>query len=729
MKFNFITPSFDDVPEELTSSAKWLVWRAEPNKDPKKKPLKVPYQTFNCKKKASTVEPSHWSTFQKACEAYSRGSFTGIGFVLDNSGIVGVDIDDCINERGDVDSRAVELVNDLDASYVETSPSGRGLRAFGYAEPLHAGVNGFLKNGLRVELYSSARYLTVTGNVWRNNGFSVLKNFAKFADEARQSKKERIDCDTGEVIFLDEKIGQNIFQNAVNLKGRKLKTGDGRRELILKFIQSRSAMGMNADDLLNCIIGLVAQFFDRDDPVDFNDIQNIIRSYREKDYKSEVDFLALLNEEEYAQEQPAEREAFCEELLRLPHALGAIQDYVFNRMIYPSRAVAAITAIATLNVAAMPNVRIESRLGALATNEQYVILSATGTGKEDTRKSIIALLKESEKHMKLIESEKYVKSREVPTIMDLNSARPASIMMSAPASQQGLHRALESNNSQLILADEFGEWLDSAKSDPHKQSTIGYLMQAYTSPFSSIAPPQSIAGNYSNVERPRIALFATSTCERMLEVVNSSHLNSGAYNRIVWFLSDAKRPDKRYEGHVTEISRYVLDAIAHVMALPEGTQVVFSDEAWSYYQEHDKNVVEPLTGDAKHAALAGRLSEQALRLSVLFALSDERTTVSAKDLQVAYKIRENLHNRIFDELNDSGGLNVSRDTVSSQALEQVRNLFKKNQIIQRAHLQSRSLLYRKLDLMQRQLVVKALEDEGAITMITKGKVWSNIFKP
>ena len=57
-----------------------------------------------------------------------------------------------------------DLLQRLGGGYTEISPSGKGLHVFGYSAcSTHGGINT-MQNGLRVELYSAKRFLTVTGN-------------------------------------------------------------------------------------------------------------------------------------------------------------------------------------------------------------------------------------------------------------------------------------------------------------------------------------------------------------------------------------------------------------------------------------------------------------------------------------------------------------------------------------------------------------------------------------
>jgi primase-polymerase (primpol)-like protein len=79
--------------------------------------------------------------------------------LLAEDGIVGVDIDECVDEAGDLSLLARDVLELLD-SYSELSPSGRGVRIFTTADL--GEFTGRRKGS--IELYNAGRYLTVTGH-------------------------------------------------------------------------------------------------------------------------------------------------------------------------------------------------------------------------------------------------------------------------------------------------------------------------------------------------------------------------------------------------------------------------------------------------------------------------------------------------------------------------------------------------------------------------------------
>lgn len=119
-----------NIPPELQRRPRWVVWKYVDGK-------KIP---FNARRhaQASSTNLGTWSDYPTAVASYQAGGYAGIGIVLNGADrLAGVDIDGCVVD-GVPSPEAMALLASLDARYIEVSPSGKGLRAFGYADPLTA---------------------------------------------------------------------------------------------------------------------------------------------------------------------------------------------------------------------------------------------------------------------------------------------------------------------------------------------------------------------------------------------------------------------------------------------------------------------------------------------------------------------------------------------------------------------------------------------------------------
>ena len=145
----------ENIPEDLAAFDHWAGWRWEFRGG---KWTKVLVNAASGRR-ASSTDPSTWTTFEQAVQHARKNALPGVGFVFTGSPFAGVDLDACRNpETGYVERWAAEIVTEAN-SYSEVSPSGTGVKVF---------VRGTLPPGRRrkgnIEMYDSGRFFTVTGH-------------------------------------------------------------------------------------------------------------------------------------------------------------------------------------------------------------------------------------------------------------------------------------------------------------------------------------------------------------------------------------------------------------------------------------------------------------------------------------------------------------------------------------------------------------------------------------
>jgi AAA domain-containing protein len=158
-----IQPNLEAVPEELQRYRQWIVWKAEEitRRDGTKKVTKVPYNPATGKK-ASTKRKEHWGTFDDVYEAYLLEGYTGIGFVFTaDDPFVGVDLDNCFDESGNLRDDARRAIDELQ-SFTERSPSGKGLHIICKGK---LPGKGHCDNKAGREMYQEGRFFTITADV------------------------------------------------------------------------------------------------------------------------------------------------------------------------------------------------------------------------------------------------------------------------------------------------------------------------------------------------------------------------------------------------------------------------------------------------------------------------------------------------------------------------------------------------------------------------------------
>lgn len=145
-----------NVPIALQACEQWIGYTLETRDG---KTTKVPRNPYTGGL-ARVNDAATWGTFDGALEGAENHGLDGIGFVFtENDDFVGIDFDQCIDDKGALTLTASEYIRLFD-SYTETSPSGRGI---------HIICRGQLPQGRRrkgrIEMYDRNRFFTVTGDV------------------------------------------------------------------------------------------------------------------------------------------------------------------------------------------------------------------------------------------------------------------------------------------------------------------------------------------------------------------------------------------------------------------------------------------------------------------------------------------------------------------------------------------------------------------------------------
>ncbi|MGG7604646.1 DUF5906 domain-containing protein [Massilia sp. BKSP1R2A-1] len=146
------------IPPELAERPQWLVWKFEPGE---KKPKKMPYYVSGRRRTGTqgSLEDRAELVPLEVAHARCTQGYSGIGFAfLPGDGLIGIDIDGCIDDDGVVGSRAAEIISAC-ASYTEYSPSRKGV---------HIIVNGetktFKSNDIGLEVFCGAQFFTFTAS-------------------------------------------------------------------------------------------------------------------------------------------------------------------------------------------------------------------------------------------------------------------------------------------------------------------------------------------------------------------------------------------------------------------------------------------------------------------------------------------------------------------------------------------------------------------------------------
>jgi len=226
--------------EALKKLPIWVVWKKEEVKTPgsdkqlNKRYTKIPYQTNG--QHASSVDPTQWTTFEKAAAAAKN--FSGIGFTISKHyPLLCIDLDHVIDSEGKVNRDDFHILIEAADTYTELSPSGDGLHLiFQLQDHLPLLANKKVNDdGTAFECYTDGRYFTFTGNEY-GAATPVRKITHEEADELLrmvgypwgkgETPKPKIDATTIQLDLDDKVVLEKMFKSKNGANIEKLYNGD-----------------------------------------------------------------------------------------------------------------------------------------------------------------------------------------------------------------------------------------------------------------------------------------------------------------------------------------------------------------------------------------------------------------------------------------------------------------------------------------------------------------------
>lgn len=189
------------VPAALAGLRSWLVWRYE-SEPGVAKPRKVPYYISGARRHGEQGSPDDLAalaTLERAQRAARIGKYDGIGLaMLASNGIVALDFDNCFT-GGQLDPTVAELVA---STYAETSPSGKGVRAFFTGTLEELADKKSRKGPFGFETFERKGFVTVTGQILPECEFTGATDAAPLARTVRWYAAERF-ASAGQVVSLE----------------------------------------------------------------------------------------------------------------------------------------------------------------------------------------------------------------------------------------------------------------------------------------------------------------------------------------------------------------------------------------------------------------------------------------------------------------------------------------------------------------------------------------------
>lgn len=607
--------AFNKIPEEMKSYNQWVLWRYEELED-KQKPVKIPYSIYGGY--AAVDNPGTWGSFESVVRVFENNeNYSGIGFVLtDSDPYTIIDLDDTEGNQEILDKQ-LKVYSEFN-SYAERSPSGTGLHII-----IKANIPAGRKRS-KIEIYSNLRYMTMTGDVYRESPIVEYNDLANalFEQMASGASAQAFYAGLEKAKFTDERILE-IACDAANSEKFKDLYYEGNWQpyypsqseadfALFDIIAFYSENGAQTQRIfLNSKLAereksraqyrinyMLARCFDRMlPPVDIEGLRNQLTQIQETK-KAEVE-----NKLQTIEESP----------YTIPNGLvGEIAQFIYAQAPRPVPEIALVGALGLLGGI----VGRAYNISGTGLNPYILLLAPTGSGKEAIAKGIAKLMSAVQ--------------RSVPTANEFLG--PGKIN----SEQAMLNYLNKSAVSFVSVVGEFGiriKEMSAANAAPHMANLLALFLDLYNkSGEGSVVRPSVYsdrAKNTNDILSPAFTIIGESSPEKFYEFLDETMISSGMLPRFNIFEYNGKRP-KRNKNHTNispsfQLIEKVAALCAHALTLnsqDKAIHVTMTPDAEKMLDDFDtfcdSNMDESRREIRKH--LWNRAHVKALKLSALVAV-------------------------------------------------------------------------------------------------------------
>jgi hypothetical protein len=649
---------FANIPQELRDRAQWVVWRYEDRNG--SKPTKVPYSPCVQGLKAEVNNPQTWASFEFACDVQG---FDGIGFVLTKDDpYCFIDLDEPKAEGEELAKfkEAQQKISAAFATYQEISPSGKGLHIIARGA-VPVGIN---KRKPGVEMYSELRYMTMTGNVYRNDPIgecqqvidSLYGELAGQKDDAPVISRNQTDddssiCDRAYAaknghlfiqLFKGEWQGtwgsqsdadqalmnilafytQNhqqlarIFHMSVLGKRDKAYRKDYLQKTIDKALDQQVEL-INIDALIaegNRILTEIAREKAELEQKRLAGIERQLREHHERNAQ-----IAKQQIEQKEQEKadtpftiaPAIRSD--DDFDSPPGLLGEIAKFMYAQSAYPLPRTALTASIAFLSAICGRAFNVNG----LGCNLYLLLVAPTGTGKEAMAGGI---------------------SKLANAIGEILPGSKSYFGADQIASGQALYAAIKERKSCLSIQTEFGIELQNL-THPRAPSPIKLLKKAYLELFTKSGEGQYLGAslfadklkNTESIQSPALTLLGETAPVHLWDALNETMMADGLLPRFTLIEQDSGSETYNAWAHTTRPSQDLLTKIATLMTtilkmdhMNRAVHVLMDAEAQHLNEQYRSVTKRALEGESKESArqVWSRAHVKAMKLAALVAIGN-----------------------------------------------------------------------------------------------------------
>lgn len=637
--------AFDNVPKCLRSLKQWVNWRSEQRKGDK--PTKVPVTIAGYD--ASSTSPADWYSFESVCQHAHK--FDGIGFVFTESDdFVGIDIDDCFASPGELKPWAEPIVKALAGTYSEVSPSGNGLKFFCRGQQLDKGRKVAIGDG-KLEVYSSGRFFTVTGQVWDDSDCVEIDSDnwktinAYFPAETQtpkvspcrghQAESDKTDRAAKYLETMEPSISGCGGHDACFRAACKMVLGfdldqESAYGLLASVYNPRCVPPWTEKELRHKVKQADKQCGERG---------YLLNEPARIDHYPGVDLSGILGAKCRIEDDGTlpDDETFFASMIPNDGLLREIYDY-YRATAYKSTPTIGL-AVAVSILSTVLGRRVQSHTE-LRTNDYHIVIAGTSSGKESCEGTTLKILDAAIK----------------------NAAMPQGFRMIVPPDVQSgnaLLRELSEIKCALWICDEFGKHLqvilDKKQNGNHAAQIGTHLLKIYGKGAQTYHGAAHSAGNKGVVEQPHLCLLGMTTGS-VFNSIGVSQIEDGLFGRLSWW-PVPKRPERSKTAKpqpvpfelAAQLGLWIKWQPGFQGVYPDPVMIDMDDQSKARWEHHADMIDRKMQDEAEiRAAVWGRVAARAMKLALVHrcarfngdpaSLEDEPIVIEMIDVEWGIKL-------------------------------------------------------------------------------------------
>ena len=595
------------VPAELLSRKQFVNWTFE--RRGKGKPTKVPVRyTDGRTKPISVTDKSNWIDFDDAifaaihADQIAKPISIGVGFALtSDDDICGIDLDDVIDDDGNMVVWAESILDELD-TYVEISPSGRGVKAFVFAGDLPTNWNNRVSVAAgAIEVYDRDRYFTVTGDTFKNFDAIARIDWKNCDELGKHLRKHPAQRPTRLPPAAAMPVGNDLrrLEDALDAIPDAI-ADQGRHAGFLRACCE--IFRFNADDSEALTLAERWNATKCHPPFPASQVAHKVKSAKAK-VSAAGEIGCRLHRSPVATPTVAEPKppapSSIESLtLSAPGEIGTLAKWILASSRFPQPQLALGAALAVFST--VTGRRIQDRNGT-RTNLYSLALAESCSGKDWPLKSIAVALAAG-----------YAAADLGPTDFRSRAAFTAS---------------LQSNPRQLFRLDEADElWRNDSD---HMQSLSADLKTIYSESgnHSYIGAGFKSQDETIRLNQPHACLYATATPTAFFDALTPRDVTGGLLGRFLIFTPAERYPRRNVDRRRDDLPASVAKCIAFWSRLANlthsGDFLPHEDDAINHLEEFgDQMRAEMISAKPSEqplAAVVGRAAEHAAKLALIAA--------------------------------------------------------------------------------------------------------------